>query len=73
MRRPHFDTSHARPPNSCDSRATAGAQPAISGVASIVASSPLKKAVSPPGCDGPSMMTRPMSIPGRGCLLSVVA
>lgn len=41
--------------------------PFISGVASIVASSPSKKAVSPPpGWAGPLIMTPPMSMPRRG-------
>jgi hypothetical protein len=40
---------------------------AISGVASRAASSPRKNAVSPPpGWAGPSMITRPMSMPSRG-------
>ncbi len=68
-----METSHARPANSVTSRAIAATLPGISGVASMVASSPLKKAVSPPaGWEEPSMMTRPMSMPSRGCLVMPV-
>jgi hypothetical protein len=61
-----LDTSHTRPVEPGHQLGDRLDRAGISGVASMVASSPLKNAVSPPsGWDGPSMMTRPMSMPSR--------
>jgi hypothetical protein len=62
--------SDTLPLNALVSRAIAGSASCISGVAIMVASSPWKNAVSPPpGCDDPSMITRPISIPSRGSFM----